>query len=125
MGGDSKGIPLINSRTLIGGKLFSAMCSFSLFRILALYISTSLRSSVCRNSVLFLEFGFPIGFTGKFNKSANKGKTHKRVSEYPLEVRKYLEKEMSYKAVLGPFSENPFSNECCISPLYTVRKKDV
>ena len=72
----------------------------------------------------FLEFGFPIGFTGKFNKSANKAKNHKGVSEYPLEVRKYLEKEMSYKAVLGPFSEIPFSNECCISPLNTVSKKD-
>ena len=72
----------------------------------------------------FLEFGFPIGFTGKFNNSANKGKNHKGVSEYSLEVRKYLEKEMSYKAVLGPFSEIPFSNECCISPLNTVSKKD-
>ena len=72
----------------------------------------------------FLEFGFHIGFTGKFNKSANKGKNHKGLSEYQLEVRNYLEKKMSYKAVLGPFSEIPFSNECCISPLNTVSKKD-
>ena len=70
----------------------------------------------------FLEFGFPKRFTGKFNKSANKGKNHKGVTEYPLEVRKYLEKEMSYKAVLCLFSEIPFSNECCISPLITVSK---
>ena len=48
---DRRGIPFIYSRTLIGGKLFPARCSISLFGILALYISTSLRSAVCRNSV--------------------------------------------------------------------------
>ena len=65
----------------------------------------------------FLEFGFPIGFTGKLNKSANKGKNQKGVSEYPLEVRKYLEKEMSYKAVLGLFSEIPFQMSAVFSHL--------
>ena len=42
----------VQSKTfLIGGKLFPSRCSISLFRMLALYISTSLRSAVCLNSV--------------------------------------------------------------------------
>ena len=51
MESDPKGTPFIYSRTLIGEKLFPARCSISLFRILALYISTLLRSAVCRSSV--------------------------------------------------------------------------
>ena len=72
----------------------------------------------------FLEFGFPIGFTGKVNKIARKVKNHKGYTEYPLEAEKYLEKEKLYGAVLGPFTEIPFSKECCISPLNMVSKKE-
>ena len=52
-----KGMPKIENENQFltsiigGGKLFPAGCSIYLFRILALYISTSLRSAVCRNSV--------------------------------------------------------------------------
>ena len=66
----------------------------------------------------FLEFGFPIWFTGKVNKIASKVKNHKGVTKYPLEVKKYLEKEKLYGAVLGPFTEISFSKACCLSFKY-------
>lgn len=72
----------------------------------------------------FLEYGFPIGFLGKVKKSSKKIKNHKGVREFPVEVRKYIEKEKRYGAILGPFKQIPFFGEFCISPLNTVSKKD-
>ena len=74
--------------------------------------------------VEFLEFGFPIGFSGKVQKRPSRVKKHKWVTAYPAEVKKYLRKEGSYGAVLGPFRIVPFSGEFCISPLNTVSKND-
>ena len=74
--------------------------------------------------VELLEYGFPIGFSGKLNKSSGPVKNHKGVTEFPNEVLKYLEKEKSYGAILGPFTRVPFSEGFCISPLNTVSKKD-
>lgn len=71
-----------------------------------------------------LEYGFPIGFSGKVQQLSQNIKNHKGVSEFPTEVRQYLEKERSYKAVLGPFEQIPFSDEFRISPLNTVSKRD-
>ena len=72
----------------------------------------------------FLEYGFPIGFLGKVKSSSHTVKNHKGVTEFPVEVRKYLEKEKGYQAILGPFAEIPFASDFCISPLNTVSKKD-
>ena len=69
-----------------------------------------------------LEYGFLIGFSGKLNKSSVPVKNHKGVTEFPNEVLKYLEKVKSYGAILGPFSQVPFSEGFCISPLNTVSK---
>ena len=35
-----------------------------------------------------------------------------------------MEKEKLYGAILGPFDQGPVSEAFCISPLYTVSKKD-
>ena len=72
----------------------------------------------------FLEFGFPIGFLGKVKPRTGTVKNHKGVTEFPVEVRRYLEKEKGYHAILGSFKEIPFPSEFCISPLNKVSKKD-
>ena len=51
-------------------------------------------------------------------------KNHKEVTEFPVEMRRYLEKEKGYHAILGPFKEIPFPSEFCVSLLNTVSKKD-
>ena len=50
-------------------------------------------------AVEFLEYGFPIGFSGKLNKSLDSIKTHKGMTEFPNEVQKCLKKEKSYGAI--------------------------
>ena len=72
----------------------------------------------------FLDYGFPIGYLGKIEIGATKIKNHKGATEFPNEVRSYLEKEMAYGAVLGPLQTIPFDEEFRISPLNTVDKKD-
>ena len=72
----------------------------------------------------FLEYGFPIGLTGKVESSSAQVKNHRGVTEFPREVKAYLEKEICYGAVIGPFDQIPFSQDWCVSPLNTVPKRD-
>ena len=72
----------------------------------------------------FLDYGFPIGVTGKVQNKVSKVKNHRGVTAFPLEVKRYLEKEIGYGAVIGPLDHIPFSKEWCISPLNTVPKRD-
>ena len=74
--------------------------------------------------VELLEYGFPIGFSGKLSKNSEPVQNHKGVTQFPDEVQKYLSKEKQYGAILGPFEQIPFSGEFCISPLNTVSKTD-
>lgn len=79
----------------------------------------------------FLEFGFPLGYTGEGKvlkqidkKDLWKYKNHKGATDFPTEMIAYLEKESVNKAVLGPFKDNPFENGIKISPLNSLPKKD-
>ena len=49
---------------------------------------------------------------------------HKGAREFDDDVLKYLFKEASYGAIIGPFDKNPFPGHFKISPLNTVSKKD-
>lgn len=76
-----------------------------------------------------LQFGFPIGFKGNENelksyKEIWKYKNHKGALEFPEDVNAYINKESKYGAILGPFKNNPFSQNLIISPLNSVPKKD-
>ena len=75
-----------------------------------------------------LKYGFPIGFVGKNVQFETlevwKYKNHKGAENFPEEVNKYLEKEATNSAVIGPFKSNPFTSEIKVSPLNTVPKKD-
>lgn len=71
-----------------------------------------------------LEFGAPVGFEGEFSKSSVVDiNNHKGARDFEEDVWKYLRKEASYGAILGPFDQNPFSCNCKVSPLNTVAKK--
>lgn len=72
----------------------------------------------------YLEYGFPIGFTGTVKLNRKPVKNHKGAREFPREVEEYLKKEKNYDAILGPFETIPFVSNFCISPLNTVSKKD-
>ena len=50
-------------------------------------------------------------------------KNHKGAREFPEAIDKYLGKEISHDAVIGPFSSNPFSLPCKINPLNSVPKR--
>ena len=51
-------------------------------------------------------------------------KNHKGAKDYAIHVQKFINKELQFDAILGPFRENPFNCNVCISPLNTVQKKD-
>ena len=71
-----------------------------------------------------LEYGFSIGYENlETTYTGRHVNNHKGALENSHHVDKYLIKEISKKAVLGPFHSNPFSHEIVISPLNSVSKK--
>lgn len=76
-----------------------------------------------------LEFGFPIGFKGDENSfprfsNLSKCRNHKGAIEFTKEINSYLEKESAEKTILGPFKQNPFSDNLVLSPLNSLPKKN-
>jgi hypothetical protein len=70
-----------------------------------------------------LEFGFPLGFDGvDLELSQKSPKNHSGARNFPVAMGKYLEKEASYAAVIGPFNVSPFCTPITLSPLNTVPK---
>ena len=49
---------------------------------------------------------------------------HKGATDYPEALTKYIDKEASHNAVMGPFDKIPFKAKVGISPLSTRPKKD-
>ena len=76
----------------------------------------------------FLEFGFPLGYIGKIQYQNPNSylfvQNHSGAKQFASAVQKYLLKETSYGAILGPFSENPFLCNNVLSPLNTVPIKE-
>jgi hypothetical protein len=54
-----------------------------------------------------LEFGFPIGYSGE-NLNNKKTRNHSGARDYLEFISKYLQKELEYKAIVGPLKVNPF-----------------
>ena len=74
---------------------------------------------------LLLEFGAPLSHSGKLDLCTDVCiNNHQGAVRYPEQVDAYLLEEISQGAVLGPFQQSPFSQECKISPLNTVEKKE-
>lgn len=71
-----------------------------------------------------LEYGAPVGFEGEIsNITSSNSINHKGARDFEEGIMKYLVKEASYGAIVGPFKESPFSCDIKISPLNTVSKK--
>ena len=65
-----------------------------------------------------------MGYEGEFVGSEFITKNHKGATDFSKEIEKYLRKEVSYGAIIGPFFKNPFCCDFKSSPLNTVIKKD-
>lgn len=79
----------------------------------------------------FLEYGFPIGYSGDETLLKNidkkevwKCRNHIGAKEFPDEMNNYLQKECINKAVVGPFKNNLFQTGIKISPLNSLPKKN-
>ncbi len=73
--------------------------------------------------VEFLKFGWPVGVEGPCSPSVTH-RNHKDATLFPEQVERYIKKEFTYNAILGPFSSNPFQGDLFLSPLNSVPKKD-
>ena len=79
-----------------------------------------------KNICEFLEFGWPVGlkFPEQIRSSSSKVRNHAGARNFPREIEKYIKKEMSYGAILGPFKSNPFTDALTLSPLNSVPKSN-
>ena len=113
----------------LSGKYNFEECKFSLDTNLKIdYFRFMLSDYHDTNLCDLLEFGFPIGYMGKIQQEPcdnfNFVRNHKGAKEFAVHVQKFLNKELDFDAILGPFQENPFICNICVSPLNTVPKKD-
>ena len=73
--------------------------------------------------VKFLRYGFPVGHDGS-DYSSTPVKNHKGSRDFPKQIDRYIAKEKSFSAIIGPLQSNPFQVPLSLSPLNTVEKKD-
>ncbi len=72
----------------------------------------------------FVRYGWPIGAYGQVPCSVGVVRNHLGARQFPQHVDRYLAKEVSMGATLGPFDHNPLEGELHLSPLNTVPKRD-
>ena len=73
--------------------------------------------------VEWIKYGWPTGRLPSLGNPELSNRNHKGASEYPEALEKYIQKEKSYGAVIGPYNKIPFQNKVGISPLSTRPKK--
>ena len=71
----------------------------------------------------FIEFGFPISYLSDI-KPESAMMNHKGAMEFPEAVDSFIETELSYNALIGPFETNPLNCDLHISPINTVPKDE-
>lgn len=71
----------------------------------------------------FLKYGWPVGFLHSTPPVAIPI-NHKSALEFPDHVSKFIQTELSFNALLGPFSHPPFEPWTRLSPLMTRPKKN-
>ena len=77
-----------------------------------------------REVVDWLRYGWPGGRLPTLNPPGLSAKNHKGATEHPAQLARYIEREKTYGAVMGPYNKIPFSTNIGISPLSTRPKKD-
>ena len=77
-----------------------------------------------RHRVLdFIKFGFATGYIGPVSDTVGTP-NHPSATEYPAQVRDFIEKERRSNGIIGPCDAPPFSPWCHASPLMTREKSD-
>lgn len=80
------------------------------------------RSDDERELLSFVKYGFPLGYMGLL--SDTKGiSNHKSATDYPLQLDRFIRKELSMGGMLGPLSKPPFAEWCHVSPLMSREKR--
>ena len=69
--------------------------------------------------VEFLEFGWPVNYT-KMEMPVTSFRNHKSALYNEEHIDKYIESELKYSALIGPFDQNPFSAPSTTSLLMSV-----
>lgn len=70
----------------------------------------------------FLQYGWPMNYTLDTPPTPT-SRNHRSALDHPFHVAKYIDSEIQYGALLGPFMGSPFHPSCQISPLMTREKK--
>ena len=74
--------------------------------------------------VEWLRYGWPTGRLPTLPEPITSCKNHKGASEHPEAMKKYIMKEISKGAVMGPYKKIPFTRKVGISPLSSRPKRD-
>ena len=74
--------------------------------------------------VEWMKYGWPIGRLPTMAQPELTFKNHKSATDFPQALDKYIVKEDSHKAIIGPLTYIPFTEHVAISPLSTTPKKD-
>ena len=69
----------------------------------------------------FLEFGWPISHDRSVPQVQCLD-NYNGATDYPREIAAYLQEELGYGSIIGPFEGNPFNGPVSVSPLNTVEK---
>lgn len=71
----------------------------------------------------YLEFGWPLGYHGDVSPETTT-KNHPSGEAHIEQIKDFIKKELSHRAVLGPFSEDPFYPWVRYSPIMTREKRE-
>ena len=71
----------------------------------------------------FLEFGWPADYTA-LQPPTSATSNHHEVLDYTDQIRSYVEEEMAYGAIIGPFEQPPSAPWTQISPMMTRPKRN-
>lgn len=70
----------------------------------------------------FLRFGWPVSYTAE-NLPTSSSSNHPSAVDFADHVEHYINTELGYHAIAGPFSTNPLHQPLICSPLQTVPKR--
>ena len=92
------------------------------------YMDRMLHDYHDKQIVELMRYGAPIGYEGAVPNSCQSQvsfvRNHSGANLFPEDIDRYITKERKYKAVLGPFDDNPFSSPIMLSPLNSCPKSD-
>lgn len=71
---------------------------------------------------VYLEFGWPIGYHAS-KEPISVNENHRSAQHHIIHLNRFIEKELSHKALVGPFKSLPFEPWCRLSPLMTRAKR--